>query len=93
MQVAYFLDELAFDAAARFPDAVEQAFRQIRKNPGMGSPRKLKNPRLAGLRSWPVPRFEDLRVYYLQPDQRTVRVLRVLHGKRDLTRILGRDAG
>jgi plasmid stabilization system protein ParE len=38
-----------------------------------------------------VPGFEDLRVYYLQPEETVVRVIRVLHGKRDAARILLRE--
>lgn len=40
--------------------------------------------------SWPVPGFEDIRVYYLA-QQDVVRIVRVLHGKRDLKRILRRE--
>lgn len=29
-----------------------------------------------------------LRIYYLQPDRHTIRVVRILHGKRDVGRIL-----
>lgn len=90
-QVAYLLEESAFGAAARFPEATEEAFEQIRKNPGIGAPRQFDNPRLKGLRSWPVPGFEHIRIYYLQPDRHTIRVVRILHGKRDLGRILGSE--
>lgn len=90
-QVAYLLEESAFGAAARFSEAVEEAFEQIRKNPGIGAPRPFENPRLKGLRSWPVPGFEHIRIYYLQPDRHTIRVVRILHGKRDLGRILGNE--
>jgi toxin ParE1/3/4 len=45
------------------------------------------NPQLQNLRSWPVTGFEAIRIYYL-PDSDAIHVVRVLHGKRDLTRIL-----
>src|SRR5262245_42322602 len=89
LQVGYYIDELAYEAAERFPSAVEQAFQRIQEQPGVGSPRRLDNPKLIGLRSWPVPGFEDIRIYYLQPQPTLIRVVRVLHGKRDLAQILG----
>ena len=35
-----------------------------------------------------MPGFTDIRIYYLLADESTVRVVRILHGKRDLARIL-----
>ena len=61
-QVAHYLDELAYEAAERFPLALREAVLQIEQQPGIGSPRKFKNPSLAGLRSWPVPGFEESRI-------------------------------
>jgi len=55
--------------------------------PEIGTPRLFKNLMLAGLRCWPVKGFEDLLVFYLvHPD--ALRIVRVLHGKRDLKKIL-----
>jgi plasmid stabilization system protein ParE len=48
------------------------------------------NPSLQDLRSWPVAGFEAIRVYYI-PDQDCIRVMRILHGKRDVMRILKRE--
>ncbi len=44
-----------------------------------GSARELRNPALKGLRLWPV--------------NDTVRVIRILHGKRDVDRILKKESG
>jgi plasmid stabilization system protein ParE len=87
LQVGYYIDEPAYDAAERFPLAIEAAFRRIQEQPGMGSPRFLENPKLQGLRSWPVPGFEDIRIYYLLPQPGLIRVIRILHGKRDLNEV------
>lgn len=57
------------------------------RNPGIGSPVLFPNEKLKGMRSWPVPGFENIRVYYLDRDG-TLRIVRVLHGRRDLKRIL-----
>ena len=45
---------------------------------------------VTGLRSWPVKGFETIRIYYLKLPGR-LRVLRILHGKRDVRRILRRE--
>jgi plasmid stabilization system protein ParE len=36
--------------------------------------------------------FEAIRIYYLL-DEDTIRVIRILHGKRDVKRILEREGG
>ena len=73
-----------------FVDAVDRSVEALCRMPEMGALRSMGNPLLAGLRSWPVEGFEDLRIYYLvQPD--VLRVVRVLHGKRDIVRILERE--
>jgi len=79
--------------ALRFLSCVEETFAFLYQNPQAGSPREFGNPLLKGLRSWPVHDFEDIRVYYLQPDERTLRIIRVLHGKRDVASILRKDEG
>lgn len=89
LQMAYYLDEDAVDAARRFPSAVEEGFRQLRERPGVGSPRFFKDAKWKGLRSWPVPGFEDVRIYYLHPEPSLIRVLRIVHGKRDLGVVFG----
>jgi toxin ParE1/3/4 len=77
--------------AERFFTSVQKTIRQISKNPGIGSPRFLNNLKLAGLRSAAVEGFPSLRVYYLV-SEKTVRIIRVLHGKRDVGGVLENDA-
>jgi len=56
----------------------------------MGAPREIRNPALKGLRVWPVKNFEEFLIFYaVQGD--TARVIRVLHGKRDIDRILKKE--
>jgi plasmid stabilization system protein ParE len=76
------------EVALRFLDSVEEAVRVISRNPAAGSPRSFAN--LPGLRSWPVPWFEDIRVYYVHTAG-VLRIVRVLHGSRDLGRILKKE--
>jgi len=42
------------------------------------------------LRSWPVDGFEDIRVYCVYSAD-AIRTVRVLHGRRDLERILRQE--
>jgi len=48
------------------------------------------NPQFRNLRSWPVAGFEAIRIYYLL-DEDTLRIIRILHGKRDVKHILERE--
>jgi len=56
--------------------------------PGIGAPYHSDDTRLAGLRSWQVERFEDIRLYYLI-DGDHIQILRVLSSRQDLGSILG----
>jgi toxin ParE1/3/4 len=83
----YLVTENAPDVAFRFLDAVDDSIEQLLPVPHIGAPRHFTNPALEGLRSWPVKDFEDIRIYYLlRPD--LLRVVRVLHGRRDIQTIL-----
>jgi toxin ParE1/3/4 len=42
---------------------------------------------IAGLRSWPIKGFEATRIYYIEADG-VLLVLRILHGKRNVRRVL-----
>ncbi|MBK9170791.1 MAG: type II toxin-antitoxin system RelE/ParE family toxin [Bryobacterales bacterium] len=90
-QYRYYLLEDALDAATRFLEAVDNSI-SLCKMPEMGAPRAFKNPILAGLRSWPVKDFEDMRIYYVI-QKGVLRVVRVLHGKRDIKTILETEKG
>ncbi len=91
-QFRYYLLEDALEAATRFLDAVAGSVETVCVMPEMGAPKHFKNPVLAGLRSWPVKDFEDTRIYYvIQGD--VLRVVRVLHGRRDIRKILEREKG
>jgi len=59
--------------------------------PQMGAPRTLKNRDLEGLRAWPAKGFDEIYIFYLTEGE-TVRVIRVLHGRRDIERILRQES-
>lgn len=83
----YLVEKDAAQAALRFLDAVESVVDTLCRTPEIGSPKRLANPLLAGLRSWPVPGFPSVRVYYIHAGNE-LRVVRVLHGKRDIHPLL-----
>ncbi len=78
------------EAVVRFVDAVEHAFDRIAEMPGIGAPRVFSNPRLHGIRLWPVPEFEMYLIFYQFVDEE-IRVLRVLHGARDVSAIINEN--
>jgi plasmid stabilization system protein ParE len=83
----YLVEKDAEEAAERFVAAVNEAIAEICRRPGIGTPKRLMNARLAGLRSSPVQGFPEIRVYYLVSEG-MVRVVRVLHGRRDIGPLL-----
>ena len=83
----YLIEKDTALVAERFLDAVEAAFDAVSSHPLMGTPKLLENPLLAGLRSWPVPGFKAVRIYHIHSGNQ-VRILRVLHGKRDVNALL-----
>jgi toxin ParE1/3/4 len=87
----YLVEQGTPDAAFRFVDAVEESVRQLLLMPDMGMPREIGNPALAGLRAWPVKGFEEVLIFYLVKGD-TLRVVRVLHGRRDIDRILRKES-
>ena len=89
----YLVEQDAPDAAFRFVEAVEASVEQLLRMPNMGAPKKLRNPALKGLRLWPVKDFDEFLIFYLVVGGDTLRVVRILHGKRDVDRILKKESG
>ena len=90
-QFRYYLVTLDLpEIAIRFREAVEDTVRSLSDHPLIGPRIQSNEPRLRELRSWPVMGFEAIRIYYLWADD-TLRVIRILHGKRDVARILNRE--
>ena len=86
--VAYLEEQSSFELASRFLSAVESTIGFLYKTPLAGARYAPKKPRLKQLRTWPVQDFADIRIYYQLPDEATMRIIRVLHGKRNVKRIL-----
>ena len=62
---------------------MDQDLKQLAEMPGMGPSRTFINPRLAGVRSWPVSGFENYLMFY-RPTEHTLEFLRLIHGARDI---------
>jgi toxin ParE1/3/4 len=90
-QFRYYLVTLNLpQVAVRFRDAVRRTVQSLREHPLVGPRYRSSNTQLQNLRTWPVAGFEAIRIYYVL-DEDTIRVIRILHGKRDVKRILERE--
>jgi len=85
----YLVDRDLPEVALRFRDAVRRTVESLHQNPLIGARYRSSNRQLPNLRSWPVAGFEVIRIFYLLEND-TLHIIRVLHGKRDLKRILAR---
>ncbi len=77
-------------AAERFLDAAEAAFAQLARTPLMGRSWESRSPRLAGVRSWTIPKFRKYRIFY-RPIKDGIEVLHVFHGARDIASLLAAE--
>jgi toxin ParE1/3/4 len=90
-QFRYYLVTLNFPKVAiRYRDAVRLTVQSLCQHPFVGPHYRSSNRHLQNLRSWPVAGFEAIRIYYLLEED-ALRVIRILHGKRDVRRILERE--
>jgi plasmid stabilization system protein ParE len=83
----YLLTADVPEIAVRFREAVEHTIQSLSQYPDVGPRYSSSHPRLQNLRSWPVAGFEAIRIYYALEED-TMHVIRILHGKRDVRRIL-----
>jgi toxin ParE1/3/4 len=86
-QASYLAREATPSVARRFHKAVADAVTRLARMPAIGSPYESSNPRLASLRAWRVRRFDKYVIYY-QVSEESVTIVRVLHGARDIERLL-----
>ena len=84
---ALYIAEESPDAARRFLEAVERTIAAVTSMPGIGAPRRYRDPRLEGLRMIAVTGFEKHLVFY-RPDEAGIEIVRVLHAARDIQAIL-----
>ena len=90
--LAEYLARSSEAAAQRLLEAAEQTFQELVQLPELGALCQFENPRLQGLRCWPVRGFKNYLIFYrLIPDR--IEVLHVLHGARDLPSLLEEETG
>jgi toxin ParE1/3/4 len=82
------LDNL--EAALRFLDAAERTFASLARLPRIGKSRKVKSYIFADVRQVPITGFEKHLVFY-RPIKGGIEILRVLHGARDLRKIIDEE--
>jgi len=85
----YLVDQKLPEIALRFRDAVRHTVDSLRVHPLVGARYGSRRPEFRNLRSWPVAGFEAVRIYYFAESD-ALHVIRILHGKRDVQRILER---
>jgi toxin ParE1/3/4 len=86
----YLVTTEAPEIALRFREAVRRTIESLSQNPHVGPRYSSSNPRIQNLRSWPVAGFEAIRIYYALKED-AIHIIRILHGKRDVRRILGNE--
>jgi plasmid stabilization system protein ParE len=90
-QFRYYLVTLNLpEVAVRFRAAIRPTVQSLRQHPFLGTLYPLRNPQLRNPRFLPVAGFDAIGLYYLV-DNDTIRVIRILHGKRDVRRILEQE--
>jgi toxin ParE1/3/4 len=87
----YLVEQDRPDIAVRFREAIRQTVNSLRAHPFVGARYRSRKPEQRNLRSWPVTGFEAIRIYY-SADHDAIHVIRILHGKRDLKRVLERES-
>ena len=70
--------------------AIDDITHRLAATPQMGPACHFRNPRLRGVRRFPVSGFEKWLVFYQSSDG-DIEVVRVLHGARDIASILDPD--
>ncbi len=83
----YLVDQAAPSMAFSFRESVIESVGQLKVHPRMGS---MISGSIPGLRSWHVKGFEQIRIYYVAAAG-CLRMVRILHSKRDVRRILRQE--
>jgi plasmid stabilization system protein ParE len=91
-QAEYYKQASDSDLATRWELAVDKATRALMAFPESGSRCRFRAPQLAGLRWVLVPGFPNHLVFYrFRPEEKSILIVQVLHGARNLEVILKDD--
>ncbi len=86
-QILRYLAARNITAARKFAVQVYAEFQLLEAHPGFGAIVEGLPKRLAGIRRWRIRRFRVYLVFY-RPTQAGIEVMRVLHGARNVRRII-----
>lgn len=86
-QLEYFAIEAGLVTARRFLQALRKTCGALQESPELGRIRRVQDQRLEGIRFWPVAGFRRHLIFYI-PTDTAIDVVRVLHGARDIERLL-----
>jgi toxin ParE1/3/4 len=89
-EISAFYGEESLEVELRFIDAARKAFEKLSRNPKMGAVREYLDPKLEGLRMWPIARFTKVLIFY-KPVDDGIEVVRVLHSARDIEALFAND--
>ncbi len=87
-----YVREAGIRVADRFFAEAEATLARVASMPGMGTRYEPEEPLYADLRYFPISRFRMYLVFY-RPISGGIEVLHVLHGARDIARILAEEFG
>jgi toxin ParE1/3/4 len=76
------------DAATRVIEAAYETFKTLAANPGLGTRRRFRNPKLRDVRSWRITGFDNYLIFY-RPVPEGLQMLHVYHGARDIDALFG----
>lgn len=89
-QAFYYATEASPDVGHRFLFSAHETFSLLSTQPEMGWNPKPRHSGLKGLRLFRVSGFEKILILY-RPLENVVEILRVIHGSRNVLRLLRRE--
>jgi toxin ParE1/3/4 len=91
-QADYYRETANDSLALGWESAIDEAVRTLLKLPERGAPCRFRSSSLAGIRWIPIPGFPRHMVFYrFVPGEKSIVILQVLHGARDLETIMDED--
>jgi toxin ParE1/3/4 len=87
-QVDWYREKASPEVAEGYVNAVEATLLSLAKTPGLGCPRFVRRPELAGIRSWRVEPPYQRHLIFDRFDEELLMAERIIHGARDLPRRL-----
>ena len=72
--------------AQDFVSDLERCFTLLAENPQIGVQREYRSKALAGMHMFPLKNYSSCLVFYMA-DDRTIDIVRILHGRRDIERL------